>query len=991
MNRKRLLQFVNASALFAVVLSCATVSGSDAPIFEKDVLPIFTKYCFNCHGKSSPQLGLDLRSARLVKRGSQNGPVVVKGSPEESLLWKKVSTRKMPPALFKLELNDAEIETIRKWIESGAESVERTELPADVQEQFNRFEKDVRPILAARCVTCHGAEDAEAGLDLRSLESLVRGSNSGPVIVEGFSDKSVLIRNVTSRKMPPPDSGKPLTTAEIRMMTRWIDKGRFADFVDVVPRAVQETSSAEVTEITAEDREFWSFKKPVAVPLPVVEAKGRVRTPIDRFVLARLESAGLTFSADTSKHTLLRRAYFDLTGLPPSLDQVETFLKDARPDAWERLIDRLLASPHYGERWGRHWLDVVGYVDTSGKDFDPRNVTLSDGYWRFRDYVVEATNKDKPWDRFLVEQIAGDELVDWRSAKTYTPEILEALTATGFLRNVLDATNEDISDLPFDRYEALFKLMERVSTSTLGMTLACARCHSHKFDPIPQTDYYRFLSLFTAAYNPSDWIPPKRRHLFSASQVEQDEIARQNGRVKELTQKLTKIRKPYRDTLFDEKLQQLPEAIRADAKSAVETPANKRSDAQKKIAEQHEKALTVTDAEISAALNEADRKACDELRSQIQISRKYLAGNPLQKIQALWDVGDAPTIRLLHRGDVDFAGPKVSPGFLSVLSSPEKSEAVPSVNVTGKSTGLRLAFAEWLTDREHPVTARVIVNRLWQHHFGNGIVDTPGNFGATGSQPTHPELLDWLAVEFMRQGWSAKKLHRLMMTSTVYRQSSSREGERGSTSVELSSDPSDVDPDNRLLWRMNLQRLDAETLRDTVLAAGGQTNEVMGGPPVMIKATDSGLQTVNKDAAQGSMRRSVYLLARRSNPLTFLRVFDYPVIDVNCTRRSVSATPLQSLTMINSEFLTSGAQFVARRVEGIVGVDARSVAKIDAAYRLTLSRSPSVAESQAAAAHLLSLEKLYAESGVAQADAAKRAFENVVHMLQCSNEFLYVD
>ncbi len=984
-----------------IVIATASAASAEKPVFETDILPIFTRYCFNCHGKSSPQLGLDLRTARLTMRGSQNGPVIVKGSLEKSLLWKKVSTREMPLELFKLRLSDVEIETIRRWIEAGAPSNDPAELPADVQEQFTRFEKEIRPVLAKRCVECHGAEDPEAELDLRSLESLVRGSKNGPVIVEGFSEKSVLIRKVSSGTMPPPDLEEPLTAAEIRTITRWIDKGRFADFVDVKSRGARTPGSSTISN---EDRQFWAFQRPVATSLPVVVAMDRVRTPVDHFILAQLEIHGLTYSPDASKLTLLRRAHFDLIGLPPTPAQAREFLDDDRADAYERLVDRLLASPHYGERWGRHWLDAVGYVDTSGKDFDPNTPTLSDGYWRYRDYVIAATNKDTPWDRFLVEQIAGDESVDWRNAKTYTPEIVELLTATGYLRNVLDATDEDISNLPFDRYEALFMLMDRVSTSTLGMTLACARCHSHKFDPVPQTDYYRFLSLFTAAYNPSNWLPPKHRHLYDVSKSRQTEIERQKAKatatLSKLNQQLNMLRERYRNRILDKKLKQIPEPVRAHVKVASQTPAKKRNKVQQEIASKYEKKLAITDTEIDTALNDVDRTACDSLRGQIRGRRRFIATLRIDKVQALWDVGQAPTIRLLHRGDVDFAGPKVSPGFLTILSAPGKSDAIRSAAAVGNTTGLRLAFAEWLTRPDHPLTTRVIVNRLWQHHFGKGIVDTPGNFGVTGSRPTHPALLDWLAVEFMRQGWSAKRFHKMLMTSTVYRQMSVRmpnaelaeRNEDRSTPQSAIPNPHSIDPDIRLLWRMNLRRLDAEALRDSVIFVSGQANFTMGGPPIMLKATSSGLQTViDQEGRSTNSRRSIYLLARRSNPLTFLRVFDYPIIDVNCTLRSTSATPLQSLTMINSKFLTASASRLARRVEALAGSDAPLARKIETAYWITLSRNPSNDEANAAKEHLRYLKQVYESSSLELADAAKRCFENFVHMLLCSNEFLYID
>ena len=962
-----------ATIVFTVT-AIAPLTAAEDPGFEKDILPIFTKYCFNCHGKSSPQLGLDLRSARLTMRGSQNGAVIVPGSPEKSLLWKKMSTREMPLAQFKLTPSDAEVETVRKWIEVGAPA-EAVKLPADVQAQLARFEKDIRPSLTKRCVSCHGADDPEAELDLRSIESLVRGSKSGPVIVEGFSDKSVLIRKVTGKTMPPPDSGEPLTAAELRTFTRWIDKGRFIDFVDVMPRRKPETESSESSTVSDEDRKFWAFQKPVAVAPPEVKAAHRIRTTIDRFVLAKLEASGLSFSPDASKQTLLRRAYFDLTGLPPTPAQAREFLDDQRSDAYEHLIDQLLASPHYGERWGRYWLDSVGYVDTADKDHNPTTPTLSEGYWKYRDYVVTATNEDMPWDRFLTEQIAGDELVDWRNADKYTPEIRRLLTATGFLRNVLDATNEDISNLPFDRYEALFKLMERVSSSTLGMTLACARCHSHKFDPIPHTDYYRFLSVFTPAYNPSAWLPPKERHLFSVSRSVKAQIDQRKSELDAAKKKLKSIRDGYRSQLFDAKLAALPEPVRADVKAAVETPAKKRSKEQIELAGKYEEQVAVTDSEIGDALSGPDLESLDQLRAQIKAAETELAARKVEKVQALWDVGKAPTIRLLHRGDVDFAGPVVAPGFLSVLSRPGQTNAQASPNAVGETTGLRLAFAEWLTSPDHPLAARVIVNRFWQHHFGKGIVDTPGNFGATGSLPTHPELLDWLAVEFMREGWSAKRIHKLVMTSTVYRQTSQRV--RGDGSADL---------ENRLLWRMNLRRLDAEALRDSVITVSGQMNLSVGGAPVMLKVTPTGLQTVTSQK-----RRSIYLLARRSNPATFMQVFDYPVIDVNCTRRSTSATPLQSLTMINSEFLTDSAGHLARRVASLAGDNASLPKKIDTAYGLALSRGASDNEARIAQELIQQLTLLYENSGVASEDALRRSFENFAHMLLCSNEFLYVD
>ena len=960
-----------------------------APRFEKDILPIFTQYCFTCHAGTRPQLGLDVRTAASTMSGSYNGPVIVKGSPEQSLLWQKVSSHAMPPAVFGQKLPDAQIETIHRWIAAGAPSDQPSAtLSKEAAEQKAAFDKQVMPIFTARCVQCHGPGQPMAGLDLRTLPALLKGSKSGPVVAEGLSEKSVLVRKVASHAMPPPGTGQPLSDAEIQTLRQWIDKGHFAG--EAPPEAATERAftKAEAPEITAKDRQFWAFQRPVAAAVPKPKAAQRVRTPIDAFVVAKLEEKGLSLSPDAPSLTLMRRAYFDLTGLPPTPEEVRTFVADTRPGAYERLIDRLLASPHYGERWGRHWLDAVGYVDTAGKDFDPMRVELTEGFWRYRDYVIKATNEDKPWDRFLLEQIAGDELVDWRSAKKYTPETVELLTATGYLRNMLDVTDPDITNLPVERYEALFKLMEKVSSSTLGLTLACARCHTHKFDPIPQRDYYRFLAIFTAAYNPSNWLQPKNRHLYAVSKTEQEEIERHNAEIdrplKELKKQLAALRRPYELRLLGEKLKTLPEAIRDDARAALDTDAAKRDDVQKFLFRKFGAALRVTDEEVRKILSEEDRSSAEKLDEQIHTWEGYR--RKLEMVQALWDVGPPPVIRLLQRGSAESPGPKVEPGFLTVLCPPGKADAVRPAAAEGKTSGVRLAFAQWLTSRDHPLTARVIVNRVWQHHFGRGIVATPDNFGKMGTPPTHRELLDWLAVDFMEHGWSLKRLHKLIMTSTVYRQSSRQPEEERVAKAKA------VDPDNLLLWRMNLRRLEAEALRDSLLAAAGKLDATMGGPAVMLKTRPDGLRMVSDpEQPNGQYRRSVYLLARRTYPLTFLSVFDYPSIDANCTRRTPSATPLQSLTLMNDAFVVESAGHLAERVNELTGEGASAAKKIETAYSLALSRTAKPDELELSQQHLRRQEEHYLEANLAPRQAREQAFISFTQMLLSTNEFMYVE
>jgi mono/diheme cytochrome c family protein len=958
-----------------------------APKFEKDVLPVFTQYCFGCHGKTSPQLGLDLRTAASTLRGSQNGPVIVKGSPEQSLLWQKISKKEMPPPAYNQKLPDAQMEIIRSWIAGGALFDDAgAAVSTETAQQRKAFDADLLPIFQRKCVQCHGGAKPAAGLDLHSLSSLLASNKVTPVVVEGFSEKSVLVRKVAEKAMPPAGAGEPLNDQQVGTLRHWIDRGHFADTVDTTPVRERDFTKAEAPPVTDKDRAFWSFRKPVAATPPRPKTAGRVRTPIDAFVLAKLESKGLSFAPDASSRTLLRRAYLDLAGLPPTPEEQQAFFEDTKPGAYERLVDHLLQSPHYGERWGRYWLDAVGYVDTTEKDFDPSRLELATGMWRYRDYVIRAINSDKPWNRFLIEQIAGDELVDWRSAPKYTPEMLELLTATGYMRNILDITDPDITNLPVERYEALFKLMEKISSSTMGLTVACARCHTHKFDPIPQRDYYRMLALFTTSYNPTDWLQPKNRHLYTVSQLEQERIEKHNKEVdtaiEGLNKQLAALRRPYEDRLFEEKLTALPLVLRDDLRVAFATPKDKRDDVQKFLVTKFERSLKVEKAEWHKALNETDRASVERLESQIATWDGYR--QKLEMVQALWDVGRPSAIRLLQRGSIESPGPKVEPGFLTVLSAPDRAVAVRPPETQGKTSGMRLAFAKWLTSNDNPLTARVIVNRIWQKHFGKGIVETPDNFGKMGAPPVNPELLDWLAIDFMEHGWSEKRLHRMIMLSSAYRQDSTQQDK------ELAAKALAVDPENQLLWRMNLRRLDAETLRDSLLAVGGKLDPAMFGPPVMLKYHPDGRQTVAEDDA-GRYRRSVYLLARRTYPLTFLRLFDYPIIDASCTRRTPSATPLQSLALMNAEFMVDNSGLLADRVETLSGENASIEKKIATAYLLTLARKPAADEVSLCEEHLKKQQDLFTQSNMPPPQAARQALASLGQTLLSSNEFLYIE
>ncbi len=679
----------------------------------------------------------------------------------------------------------------------------------------------------------------------------------------------------------------------------------------------------------AADHGFWAFTPPQKVSIPSPERIDRVRTPVDAFLLARLESQGLTFSEDADRSTFIRRAFFDLIGIPPTPRDVESFLADAEPDACERLIDRLLASPHYGERWGRHWLDAAGYVDNVSFDGDLTFKQLHDGIWRYRDYVVGAFNSNKPFHRFLIEQLAGDELVDWRHADSFTPEILEALIATGYLRSIEDHTNAEQSGIE-QRYAVLFRTIEMVSTSLLGLTMDCCRCHDHKYDPIPQRDYYRLMAFFEPALNVHEWIEPKSRFLANIIPTERALIDQHNAEL-------------------DEQIEPLKAQLEV-AKKAKETSR-------------------------TASLQQ-------EIQTRQHQRRTY------GKLQAIWDVAAPPASHVLVRGDIHAPGSPVDPGFPEPLQSKKTGANDRQSLGQGETSGRRLTLAHWLTKPDHPLTGRVLVNRIWHHHFGRGIVSTLGNFGQTGSPPTHPELLDWLTVDLVESGWDLKALHRMIMLSTAYRQCSTRP-----PAGELSAPHSvaeRVDPQNRLLWRMNFRQLEAEIVRDAILAVSGRLDRTPEGPPVDITTPSNGLsQAMAAPTPTSAHRRSIYLFARRVYPLKFLELFDAPIMSINCTQRNHSATVLQSLALLNSDFLFQQSEDFARRVEATV--DSEPETQVHSAFLLALGRAPCETELNECLAFLSAQAAIHIADAPPPDEAIPSALADLCHMLLSTNEFLYVE
>ena len=689
--------------------------------------------------------------------------------------------------------------------------------------------------------------------------------------------------------------------------------------------------------VSDKDRDFWAFRPPQPLSVPEVRESARVRNPIDAFILQKLEQKGLSLSKEADPLLLMRRAYFDLSGLPPEPAEVQAFLTDRALDAYERMIDRLLASPRYGERWGRHWLDLAGYADSEGK----REQDLPRPYaWRYRDYVIRAFNADKPYDRFLLEQLAGDELADYEHAPEITPEIYDNLVATGFLRMASDPTWANITGFINDRLDVMADEMDVLGSVVLGLTLKCARCHSHKFDPIPQRDYYRLVDVFKGAFDEYDWLKPEvhpglgpisqdplgGRHLPYVTTLERRAWEAHNAKIQReidalqstLDEKVKNLSAKY----FEERLAQLPGVLREDVRKTLTTPPDKRDAVQRYLAGKFEKQLRM-DRKTLKTVDGAFKKEADETEKRLRALQAQRLPEP--RIQALWDRGQPSPTYVYRRGDPQSPGRLVGPGVPSVLTDGKTPFEVKPPWPGAKKTGRRLAFARWLTQPNHPLTARVAVNRIWKQHFGTGIVATLGNFGKAGAPPTHPELLDWLAREFVRQGWSIKAMHRLMMTSSTYRQSSvvSRESQMR-------------DPTNALYSRMPLIRLDAESLYDALLVAAGRLNPTPFGPGDTVQVRSDGMVTPVK--TEDGWRRLIYVRQARKQIPTHLENFDFPQMNPNCIARRDSTVAPQALYLLNNGMVEELAAQFARRIRREAGADlARQIERV---YLVALSRLP---------------------------------------------------
>ncbi|MDP6442620.1 MAG: DUF1549 and DUF1553 domain-containing protein, partial [Pirellulaceae bacterium] len=742
--------------------------------------------------------------------------------------------------------------------------------------------------------------------------------------------------------------------------------------------------------VTDADRQFWAFqppRKPAPPELRPADMK-RARRPIDRFLLRRLRQRGLTYAGEAPRLTLIRRVAFDLTGLPPEWSDVDRFLKDESDDWYAKMVDHYLDSPHYGERWARHWLDLSGYADSEGKrSADP----IRQHAGRYRDYVVRAFNADKPYDRFLIEQLAGDELHDFAASESATLEVMDSLIATGFLRMAPDGTGSDIVDTVEERFEVVADEIEVLGSSVLGLTLRCAQCHTHKYDPIPQRDYYRLVAVFQGAYDVYDWLKPtsvasqskkknaQRRYLTHVTGEVQSEYEerkrRHDQKIAAINAEYTAARDAKRQEFLDEQLTKLPAALRDDLKTLVNTPQPQRNEVQKYLAEKFESQLTVDDAGLQKKYAELKKKQVD-VDKRVKAAAADAPSRP--QIRALWDRGEPSPTWIFRRGDFANPGGLVGPGVLSVLSD-GKTKFSPSPRRKG-STGRRLAFAEWLTNPDHPLTSRVLVNRIWYHHFGRGIVESLANFGKTGTSPTHPELLDWLAVSFVENGWSMKWLHRQIMLSAAYRQSS-----------ELPPAAEKSDPGNELLSRMPLKRLEAESVRDSLLIVAGRLDKRPFGEPDPVTVRADGLVT----STEGELgwRRTIYVQQRRKELPTILETFDLPQMIPNCVSRPSSTVAPQALHLLNNGMVRELAASFAQRVLNESPQNPRR--QVERVFEIALSRPPSAEELDEATAALAQLTEQWrvtlADAKTTSRSAEEKALANFCHVVMNSAAFVFVD
>jgi hypothetical protein len=867
----------------------------------------------------------------------------------------------------------------------GVQAQDKPGSPVFSRDGIEFFEKKIRPILAERCYKCHSGDKVKAELYLDSRDGLLKGGESGPAVVPGEPEKSLLIhaiRHGDDDLDMPPKQADWLSAEQIRDFENWVKMGA------PDPRSTNGALPPPKPAINfVEGRKFWSYRPVSDTPFPAVREKGWPRNPVDRFVLAKLEEKNLPHVGDADARTLLRRVTFDLIGLPPTSEEMKAFLEDKSPDAFAKVVDRLLASPHYGERWGRHWLDVVRYADTAGCNSDYPIPQM----YKYRNYVINSFNADKPFDQFIREQLAGDLL----PAKTEA-ERHERIIATGYLAS----TRRFASSEANTQHLIIDDTIDNLGKTFLGLSVSCARCHDHKFDPISNEDYYALFGIFSSTRYPFPGIelnkvPRDLVPLIDPAKADEllkpfrEQLKVYDDAVKKLEDENSAAVKVIREA--DEARRAEAAKAKAAAEAATPRPAEpivpptdpelrRRFDELQAAQDQARKTRAFIDAEIrrlegeKQALSEgaeakrvaAARKRIDELKNEIKNAQKkredFAKTQPLiESAYAVWEGAKVANAKLLIRGEPKNLGPEIPRRFLEVLGG-------QPVATDHKGSG-RMELAEWIADRANPLTARVIVNRIWQNHFGKGIVQTPNDFGVRGTAPTHPELLDYLTARFLESGWSVKALHRLILDSRAYRMSSEERPENAK-----------VDPNNNWLWKFGRRRLEGEEIRDAMLAVSGGLDRTMGGEhPFPPQKTWGYTQHRPFIDVYETDRRSVYVMTQRIRRHPFFALFDGADTNASTALRSSSTTPLQALYLMNDPFVHAQAKKLAARLTAEKTDDA---GRIERAWQLAFGRAPSALERRGAEEFLGKLRAKASET---------EAWESYARVILRTNEFIYVD
>lgn len=885
-----------------------------------------------------------------------------------------------------------------KAVAQDAPQTVTSTITAEQQQEDYFFEKEVRPILKAQCFHCHGEEEEKGGgLDLRLVRLMLSGGDSGAAISMDQPDHSLLLARIRSDEMPP--GPKKLSAEEKDRISKWLRLG--------AKTARPEPEDPEQVRFTHEELSHWAFQ-PIRSTQQilgdaVLEGIENVNVPatIDNLIRAKALEQGLELAPLASRATLLRRLTINLIGLPPTPEELTEFMLDESEDAYERVVQRLLDSPQYGVRWSRHWLDIAGYSESEGQIVGDRSRPHA---WRYRDYVIDALNRDLPYSQFIKEQLAGDQMISG-PVDHNSDEHARLVAATGFLQMAPDLTETENTLMV--RNQAVSDTIQIVTSAVLGLSVACAQCHDHRYDPISIEDYYRLRAIFDPAMPIHQWKQPSQRLADLTNDSTNTERATIEANAVAVQDDINARRRAHCQTIQDREINAAPEGVREALRKTINTPVQEQTAEQKSLLEAHPKVRTID--WIVGQLVEYDgasHRAFQEEEKKVQEIRD---SKPLARlIMSIKDHSSDVKSTVFFRGNPESPQHEVSPSELEILLQNRSSNSEQSISKDKR----RLAYAESLTDGTHPLIARVIVNRVWQHHFGAGIVRSSGEFGLNGQRPTHPELLDFLAREFMNHGWSMKWLHKQIVKSKTFQQASSwkaEDGLVGTNETAVVPGSSLKDPNNRFLARMSLRRLDAEAVRDAILSISGQLNSSLGGPSVPIAEDDEGKAVIGtrilrdglfagiKDPGDNGKRRSVFLSSQRSLQLNLLNTFDLPEMKPNCQQRSVSTVAPQALLLMNDAWVVEAAEKMSERLWSTAATQDERIHK---AFNLAFGVDADPAElasclsfvKQQAGLFSADPDEKWQQKIKEQPDAPeRRGLASLCQMLMASNRFLYLE